>query len=142
MGTAEIELGRLAQERATHPDVKEFGAMMVREHQETASELKPIAAKAATADSTTARNDARDDSRDKVEELSKLSGREFDKQYIDQMIDDHQKGIDDVEKKAENASNAEVKAWAAKTLPKLRQHLEHAKEIQNRLNTTDDPPSR
>lgn len=48
MGTAEIELGRLAQQRGTHAEVKEFGAPMVRDHQIAAEELKPIAARANT----------------------------------------------------------------------------------------------
>jgi putative membrane protein len=139
MGTAEIELGRLAQKRASHADVKEFGAMMVREHQLAANELKPIMSRLATSD-TTARNDnERNDTNEKVEDLSKLSGADFDKKYIDQMVDDHQEAIDDVERKAENAANPEVKQWAVKTLPKMREHLEKAKDIKERLNSADAP---
>ena len=136
MGTAEIELGRLAQQRGTHPDVKEYGARMVRDHQMAAEELKPIAARANTGRETAAKTDNHEDHQEAFEELSKLSGREFDRKYIEEMIDDHEEGIADVERKAENASDPDVKAWAAKTLPKMRQHLERAKSIKDALEQT------
>jgi putative membrane protein len=131
MGNAEIELGRLAQEKATHPDVKEFGAMMVRDHQMAAKELREIASKAnITADTA----EAREGHAELEEELGKLTGREFDRRYIEEMIDDHQEAVQDLESKAENASNPEVKAWASKTLPKVRQHLERAQAIKETLD--------
>ena len=134
MGTAEIELGRLAQKRGTHADVKEFGAMMVRDHEMAGDELKPIAARVNTTRENAATADKHGDHKEHFEELSKLSGRDFDRRYIDQMIEDHEKGIEDVERQAENANDAAVKSWAAKTLPKMRQHLERAKSIKETLN--------
>jgi len=139
MGTAEIELGRLAQERGTHADVKEFGAMMVSHHQMAADELKPIADKV-KAGQTTARTGERDEYQDKLEDLSKLSGHDFDKKYIEEMVDDHQEGVKDLENRAENAADPDVKQWAARTLPKMREHLERAKDIQTRLNNADAQP--
>jgi putative membrane protein len=136
-GTAEIELGRLAQKNGTHADVKEFGAMMVQDHQAAAADLKPIAAKVNTTQAE-ARNEGKNELQDKIEDLQKLSGRDFDKKYIDEMIDDHQKDVRELENKAENASNAEVKAWAAKTLPTVRHHLERAKAIKETLDHAND----
>jgi len=140
MGNAEIELGRLAQQKGNHADVKEFGAMMVRDHQAAAADLKPIAAKLSTTQAE-ARENHDNDLRDKMEDLQKLSGRDFDKKYIDEMIDDHEKDVRDLENKAENASNADVKAWASKTLPTVRQHLERAKSIKETLDHAEDPAS-
>lgn len=80
------------------------------------------------------KTDNHDDHQESLEELSKLSGREFDLRYMEEMIDDHEAGIAAVERKAENASDADVKAWAAKTLPKMRQHLERAKTIKETLD--------
>jgi putative membrane protein len=133
MGTAEIELGRLAQQRAQHADVKEFGTMMVQHHQMAADELKPIASKA-TAGEAPAPTAGPDDHKELLEELAQLSGPDFDKKYIQEMIDDHQEGIDDLEAKAENAANPDVRAWAAKTLPTMRQHLERARAIKETLD--------
>lgn len=137
MGEAEIQLGQLAQQRGSHPEVKRFGQMMVNDHRMAGEELKRIATSTTAnraeghADTTKAEHGDHAETR---EELAKLSGREFDRRYIDQMIEDHEKGIDQVENKAEGANNAEVREWAAKTLPKMRQHLEKAKSIQETLN--------
>jgi putative membrane protein len=138
LGNAEVELGRIAQERATHADVKEFAAMMVREHQAAGEELRQIANTAAANATTPLRTEAREDLADLREEMAKLSGRDFDRRYIDEMIDDHEEAVDDLEDKAENASHPQVKAWAAKTLPAVRQHLERAKSIKEALEGTDN----
>lgn len=136
MGEHEIELGKLAQQKGTHPEVKRFGEMMVRDHQMAGQELKQILNQTTTgtAGETARENTAdADDYREKVEDLRKLSGKEFDQKYIDQMVDDHQKAVDDLEGKSENADNAGLKQWASKTLPKVQQHLERAKTIKETL---------
>jgi len=133
MGTAEVELGRLAQERAQHADVKEFGAMMVRDHQMAADELRPIASKVTTGQPPAATADY-GDHKELMEDLSKLSGLEFDRKYIEEMINDHQEGVDDLQDKSENAANPDVKQWAAKRLPAMRQHLERARSIKETLD--------
>lgn len=141
MGEHEIALGQLAQQKGTHPEVKRFGEMMVQDHRMAGQELKQILTQTATgtAGETARENSAHaDDHRENAEELRQLSGREFDEKYIDQMVDDHQKAVDDLEGKAENANNAEVKQWAAKTLPKVQQHLERAKTIQETLKNAGD----
>lgn len=137
MGHAEVELGRLAEERATHADVKEFAAMMVREHQAAGEELKRIASGAAASTTTPMRNEVDEELAELREEMSKLTGRDFDRRYIDEMIEDHEDAIDDLENKAERASHPEVKAWAAKTLPSVRQHLERAKSIKETLDRAE-----
>jgi len=135
-GRAEVSLGELAQQRATHPDVKSFAAMMVRDHTSAGTELKQIAARTHTsagkeADHDNHANDVRD-------ELMKLSGNDFDQKYISEMVDDHEKDVKEVEDKAEHADNPDVRAWAAKTLPTLRAHLEKAKAIKERLDHAGD----
>lgn len=112
--------------------------MMVRDHQTAAEELKPIAARANAARDTAARTEDHDDHREHFEELSKLSGRDFDRKYIEQMVDDHEDAIADVERRAENAADAELRAWGAKTLPRMREHLERAKAIKQTLDRASD----
>ena len=141
LGNTEIELGRMAQERGTHPDVKEFGAMMVREHQAAAEELRPIGSQLGTAAGalgTEAREEAREELTELREELAQLTGRDFDRKYIEEMIDDHEAGIRDLESRVENAANADVRTWASRTLPKMRQHLERAKSIKDALDNAGD----
>ena len=140
MGEAEIALGQLAQQRGTHPEVKRFGEMMVRDHRMAGQELKEAMAAAntsqtgAAAGTESARNtDAHRDHQNALEELREVKGNEFDRKYIDLMVKDHEEGVRDVEKQAETATNPQVRQWAAKTLPKMQQHLERAKVIQETL---------
>lgn len=129
-GDAEVALGRLAQERATNPQVKEFAKMMVSDHQKAGEDLKQIASK----HNITPDPGKHNDHNDLREKLSKLSGAEFDREYMDAMVDDHEKAVKDVEGKAENSDNPEVRQWASKALPTLRQHLERAKQIHENLD--------
>ena len=131
-GRAEVSLGELAQQRATDPDVKSFAAMMVRDHTTAGTELKQIAARTHASAGNEADHDK--DHNDTREALMKLSGKDFDKKYISEMVDDHEKDVKEVEDKAEHADNPEVRAWAAKTLPTMRAHLDKAKAIKERLD--------
>ena len=131
-GHAEITLGRLAAERATHPQVKEFAQMMVRDHQMAGEELRQMATQHNLRLEPVAEN-LDGDHKDLQEELMELSGRDFDKKYMDTMVKEHEEAVDEVEKKAESNDSA-ARAWATKTLPKLRQHLEQAKQIQQALD--------
>jgi putative membrane protein len=137
MGEHEIELGRLAAQKAAHPEVKRFGEMMVKDHQMAAQDLKQVLNEATTG--TAGNEAARPDEphaqrhREQLEDFRKLSGREFDEKYIDQMVEDHEKAVNDLKNKAENANHAGLKQWASKTLPKVQQHLERARTIQDTL---------
>ena len=128
---AEVELGKLAQQKARDRQVKEFAAMMVRDHTKSQSELQTVAS-AAKVDMSKVDADM-DHHSDVRERLAKLSGAEFDREYIKQMVDDHEKAVNDAEDKADSADNAEVKQWAGKALPTLTTHLEQAKQIQDNL---------
>ena len=137
MGDSEIALAQLAEQKASHPEVKRFAEMMVRDHRMAGDELKEISAKLPAADRTTADTDARDDHKDAVDDLKDLSGRDFDKKYIDLMVDDHEKAVNDLERKAGSGS-AEVRQWASKTLPKVQQHLDQARTIKDTLDKAGD----
>jgi putative membrane protein len=64
------------------------------------------------------------------DKLSGLSGADFDKTYMQAMVKDHQKDINEFQKEANNGSNADLKAFAAQTLPTLQEHLRMAQEAQ------------
>lgn len=131
-GEVEVELGRLAQERSQNNAVREFGQMMVRDHTSAGEELKRVAADLG---STGAHADTGmgADHQQLKETLSELSGDTFDRQYMTAMVNDHEKVVREVEEKAENAENPQVKQWAAKTLPTLKQHLERARQVRQSL---------
>ena len=131
-GRAEVALGKLAQQRARNERVKAFAGTMIRDHQKAAAELKTLAQHV---DIDMARVDVdMDHGRDTRERLAKLSGMDFDVEYLNAMIDEHEKAMDDVEDKADSADNDHVKQWAAKTLPTLKKHLDEAREIKHHLD--------
>jgi putative membrane protein len=127
-GNAELELARLAQERATRPEVKEFAQMMARDHETAGGELKQIANKH-NVQMDTGEQKEHNDLR---ERLSKLSGAEFDREYMEAMVEEHEEAVNEVERQ-QNADNPEIRQWASKTVPTLRQHLERAQQIKKNL---------
>lgn len=129
-GQAEINLAQLATERATSPQVKEFAQMMVKDHQAAGDELKQAASAANVQINPPAELDR--DHKDLQEDLAKLSGRDFDRKYIDAMVDEHQEAVNELEKKTDS-DNMQVRQWASKTLPTVKQHLERARQIQETL---------
>ena len=139
VGTAEIDLGKLAQQRGQHPQVLRYARLMVNDHTAAGDGLKRIAnaadANRATGEDVTRTQAAHLEVR---EELSRLSGHEFDKRYMDRMIEDHAKAISDVETKSQGADDARVRQWAAKALPKMREHLEQARAIRDVLKNEGD----
>lgn len=128
-GIMEIELARLAREKAQSNDVKEFAAMMIADHSKANDELKSIASqKNITLPSTLGK-----DGQEHVDELSKLSGTEFDKKYVDLMVDDHEEDVKLFQDAAKDADDPAVKAFAAKTLPTLQKHLERITTIDKNM---------
>lgn len=126
-GLMEVEISQYALQHATNPRVKEFASMMVKDHTQANEELKAIAGNK----NLTVTLDEKHSQ--KMRDLQQKTGNEFDKEYMKEMVDDHQKDVDKFEKMAEDGKDPELKAFAEKTLPKLRMHLEHAKSIRDEL---------
>lgn len=128
-GLMEVELGRYAEQNAVNPRVKNFGAMMVRDHSKANDELKTVASgKNITIPAAMDNNH-----QNKVDELKKKTGADFDKNYMDEMVDDHEKDVDKFKKQAENGQDPDVKAFATKTLEVLLVHQDSAKQIRDAL---------
>lgn len=124
----EIRLGTLAQERATNPRVKAYGAMMVRDHTLATQELMPVAAKlnVMLPDSVLPKH-ARH-----LRHLDNLSGQAFDRAYINMMVEAHKDDIDEFEDASKKAADADVRAFAARQLPVLIMHRDSAVAIRKR----------
>jgi putative membrane protein len=137
-GMAEVELGKLAASKATSADVKKFGQMMVTDHTAANNELKTLAAKK----NWTLPTDLDSSHKSTMDELKGLSGAEFDKEYVEEMVDDHEKDVSAFEDKAKNATDPDLKAFAEKTLPVLRKHLDAIKAIQAKMNNSSAPANK
>jgi putative membrane protein len=125
VGMAEVKLGELAAEKAGNADVKEFGSMMVTDHGKANEALKALA----TSKGVELPADLDAKHKSAYAKLSKLSGAEFDKEYISEMVKGHKKAVSDFEKASKSAKDPEVKAFAEKTLPTLQHHLERAEAL-------------
>lgn len=128
-GLLEVELGKLAQTNASSAAVKSFGKMMISDHTKANNELTALAkAKSITVPSVPGA-----DAQKHIDELKTKKGADFDKAYVDLMVDDHKEDIEEFQKAADDAKEPEIKALAAKTLPVLKEHLQKIQAIQSSM---------
>src|SRR5205823_1520372 len=104
-GEAEVELGQLAADKASDPKVKDFGQRMVTDHGQANQKLQQIAQQSGVTPPTGL--DPKDQSL--KDRLSKLSGKQFDRVYMQNMVKDHQQDISDFQKEAQNGGSSAVK---------------------------------
>lgn len=126
-GLMEVELGKTTSVNASSAKVKAFGQMMVTDHTKANTELKAVAAKK---DITVPPAPAQPQ-QDHINDLKTKKGAEFDQAYVDMMVDDHKEDISKFENEANNGKDADVKAFATKTLPVLRKHLVAIQALQS-----------
>ena len=125
-GQFEIDASRLAEQRGASTAVKRYAAMLIAAHTKSHGELLALAKdKAVPLD-----DGPPDDRKDDVAALGKLQGADFDRSYVEQVgLKAHRADITRFESAARTARDPELKAWAAKTLPSLRQHLAAAEKL-------------
>ncbi|RKS25612.1 putative membrane protein [Flavobacterium endophyticum] len=122
----EIEIGKLAQQKSSDPDVKAFGKMLEEDHMKSSAEVKKLA----QLKNISLPGTLTEDGQKMYEELDEKAGLDFDRKFAEMMVDGHQKAIDKMEKAAEGASDEEIRAWASGKIPTLTGHLEHAKSLK------------
>lgn len=133
-GLAEIQLGKMALERASDQRVKDYAQMMVDDHNKANDELMTIAANK----NITLPPVPSEDHADNMRELQDLSGADFDSAYMDRMVKDHGNVVSLFEDAAEGATDPDLKSFASKTLPVLQGHHERAKELRDSLDPGDN----
>ena len=124
-GLHEVELGKLAQSNGQSEDVKKFGERMVTDHTKSNMELKEIAKGAGIE----VPSQIMPEHQKHIEQFSKLRGAAFDAQYGKHMVEDHQKAIALFERASREARNPELKGFATKSLPTLKEHLAMAQKL-------------
>lgn len=127
-GAAEIEASKLALQKAQRSDVKAFAEKMVADHTKTADELKQLATakKVSLPDGPSMKQKA------EIKMISAGDDAKFDERYAKNFgVKAHEETVKLFEEAAKGASDAEVKAWAQKTLPALNHHLEMARALES-----------
>ncbi len=124
-GMMEVELGKIARDHAANPRVRAFGDMMVRDHSQAGDNLKSIA----TSLNIALPDSVSDDARKEIDKMKMKKGKDFDMAYVNMMVDDHKKDIDEFKKCAADCSDSTIKSFAANTLPVLEKHLDSIEAI-------------
>ncbi|HEY4131904.1 MAG TPA: DUF4142 domain-containing protein [Gemmatimonadaceae bacterium] len=134
--TDEIALGKLGEKKATNAQVKSFSRMMVTDHTKMLAEGKKLATKlSATPDTTFGdAHDAINHGNDEVKELTdKAAGADWDKNYMDKMISDHQAVLGKLQDAAKNTTDPDTQKALEATTAKVQEHLTKAQDIKAKL---------
>jgi putative membrane protein len=108
-------------------DTKPFAEMMIKDHKSTSSELKELVQSHKVPGNLPSSLDA--EHQKKLDDLRKLSGRDLDRQYDRMQVVAHQQAVDLFTRYSASGDNSELKAWATKTLPRLKEHLVMAQKL-------------
>jgi len=124
-GIAEVEAGKLAQQKGADPKVKDFGAMMVKDHSAANEQLKALAAGKGMdlpGSSSTSQMAAK-------AKLEVLSGGTFDKSYVEEQVKAHRETVELLKKEIATGQDPDAKAFAQKVLPTVESHLRAINQI-------------
>jgi len=123
-GLAEVEMGKLAQQKAEREEVKQFATRMVEDHAKANDDLARVAA----ANSVNLPQGMDKDTRKEMDKLQKLVGGDFDRAYMKHMLKDHRKDVKEFRDEARSKKDSDAKAFAQRTLPTLEEHLAMAEK--------------
>lgn len=128
-GMAEVEMAKLAETKTSNTSIKDFAAMLVTDHGKANDELMAIAKQKNITLPTAL--DA--DHQKKYDELKGKTGKDFDKDYVNTMVDGHKSTVDLMQTEAKDGKDADLKAFAAKTLPVVQMHLDKINAIDKAM---------
>jgi len=128
-GMAEVAMSKMAQQKGMSQEVKDFGAKMVTDHTKANDNMMALAKQK----NITLPAAISNDEQKKMDDMAKKSGKDFDKAYVHEMVDDHNKDVKDFEDASKNLKDADLKAFATTTLPTLKMHQSMIKAIDKKM---------
>jgi putative membrane protein len=136
----EIEVGQIAQKNGSTRDVKDFGATLVRDHTKADQDVKTLASKV-NVDLEAKKADAKHQEKqqvmqNKIDQLKKMSGKDFDRAFAQMMVNGHRQAIEMVKDARGTVQNAELKSLLDQLLPTLQKHEDIANDILNKAGNT------
>ena len=126
-GMAEVQMGQLAAQKGNSPDVKAFGQQMVDDHTKANDQLKQVA----QSENMTLPMTLNAKDQAEYNKLQGLSGNAFDREYVNDMVKDHEMDVKEFEKEANSGADPQIKNFASQTLPVLHEHLKKIRGIQS-----------
>jgi putative membrane protein len=133
-GLFEVEMGKIAVNRAQDPQVVSFAQRMIADHTEVNDSLKQLA----SAKGITLPTQVSAEQKKEMDRVSALSGPQFDRAYMMLMVNDHENDLREFARAAQSANDPDLRQFAANTAPILDEHLEEARKISESLR---QPPS-
>ncbi|KAK0039248.1 DUF4142 domain-containing protein [Biomphalaria pfeifferi] len=130
---AEVMLGNLALQKTQNEQIRQFAQQMVTDHTNANNELKQLA----ESKNITLPSSVSNKQQSAYDKLNGMTGMNFDKAFMKQMVKDHEAAVKLFEKQSEKGEDAEAKAFAAKTLPTLRMHLQMAKTLNDSMKNSN-----
>ncbi len=128
---AEMTLGQLAADRGTSKRVREFGAQMKDAHKQIHEGVQRLASR----HDVKLPSEPNDEHKQKLKELSSLSGHAFDREYMQYILWDQQKEVNEFEEAMQTLEDPDVLRWTHMTLPRLRSLVEEARGVKYSLQT-------
>lgn len=129
-GMAEVQLGQLAQQKSTSPDVKQFAEKMVNDHTQLNNQMQPIAQQMGV---SSPKSISKQDKKE-MQKLEQLSGQQFEQAYIKCMIKDHKKDLSEFRQEASSTQNSQLKQAAEQGAQVINQHLHLIEQIAKSHN--------
>lgn len=126
---AEIKMSQLAQQKGTNQEVKDIAKMLETDHSAVLADVKNFASQK----SVTLPAEEKEEAKNDHNTLNGKTGKEFDKDWCEHMIDMHKKSISKFEGAQSDLTDAELKTWTGNTLPKLRTHLAKLQACETKL---------
>jgi len=134
---AEQEIGRFAAAKTQNKDVKDYGEMLVEDHTKALNDLVDLMNKKGMAQP----NGLPKVEHDAMSKLNGLSGPDFDREFLNLMVEDHQKAVSEFRQEKDMAQDKDVKSYADHVLPVLEKHMQKAQELQRNLASSSETKS-
>jgi putative membrane protein len=132
---AEVDLAKLAQQRATNKDVKDYAGNLVDDHNAALKDIQNMIRDKQTTESTQSTPMKSSEAQAAYTKLQGLSGTAFDREFINMMVQDHQKMVDELNRDQGKIQNADLKNHVRDLISKDQKHLEQAQDLQRKLST-------
>ena len=128
-GLMEVQLGRMAQTNGSSQQVKDYGRMIVNDHSRTNAELNSLAKRK----NVSVPESAGTSMQAAMDKLSALRGSDFDRAFMNTMVENHLREINQYKAETYKGEDPDVRNWAAHKNPVLQKHLDWAERIKKAL---------
>jgi len=131
----EVDYSQVGVQKATNASVKQFAQLMVKDHNTMLDAVKGLASKLNVTPAANDKvNDLQKENQKDITDLNAKTGKDFDKEFMEEQVDMHQETLDLLNDLDGRTSNADLKTAIAEAKPKVQAHLDQAKMIKDKLD--------